>query len=540
MMLKTQAMHRFLLALLGVFILLFSLQSCKKENDPIVEEEPEPFVRLVQNQKFTSKAMSFDINYQVLLPAEYENSTDSFPVVYLLHGLGDDETAWTVGGLLQYHVDKYASTSIPMIYVMPTGFRSYYVNRYNNPKNYMYMFTNELVPLIDSLYRTKSNAQNRAVMGYSMGGYGAFILPVKNPDVFRTGVALSMSFRTNEQYLNESQSVYDYQWSPIFGGSGATGEDRFTDYYKQYSPFQFLLNPDDQSLLGLNLLFDCGDDEESLSVTNNELHQMLNDRAIPHEFRMRSGYHSWDYWRKSLPEALKYISYSVQQIPWLDESEPAEVGNLVADEKIIQDTVIDFHLDYRVVLPENYQTTTVDYPVILIFHQVDDNLGASSKNLLSLMVNQMTNSKLSPSILVEIPVAEASLPVQTEAAQALILLLKNDFRVANDREKWVIMGNRSGGRMCFDLFGSLSDQFQTCLLFDANLSETSSTQNTNQIYYLDICDKGVNYQVFNQLYLKLRKNEIPHEYRIRQGMATHNDFLLGVEESISFINNQIH
>jgi enterochelin esterase-like enzyme len=65
-----------------------------------------------------------------------------------------------------------------MIYVMPVGFNSYYVNKYNGQFPYMDMFVDELVPLVDSLFRTKPDPNHRAVMGYSMGGYGAMIMPV--------------------------------------------------------------------------------------------------------------------------------------------------------------------------------------------------------------------------------------------------------------------------------------------------------------------------------------------------------------------------
>lgn len=527
------------MALLGVAVMT-SLFSCTEKEDIIKEDPPKPFERLIKEQKFRSTAMSYDINYQVLLPAEYENSTDSFPVVYLLHGLGDDETAWTIGGLLQYYVDLYAATSVPMIYVMPEGFNSYYVNRYNKPKNYMHMFAHELVPLIDSLYRTKRSASQRAVMGYSMGGYGAFILPVKNPEIFKTGVVLSMSFRTNEQYLSEPQNVYDYQWSPIFGGGGATGQARFTEYFKQHSPFQFLLNPADQSLQGLNLLFDCGDDEESLSFTNNELHQMLNDRNIAHEYRMRSGGHEWSYWRKSYYEALKFISYAVQQIPYPDQSDPVEIGTIIADNKILQDTLANYQLNYRLVLPDNYLSTTNNYPVLIILHQMENDMNTASKNMLSLLVNQMNANKLSQSILVEIPLSASSASIPSSAIEALIAELKTDFRVANDSKKWVLLGNGNGGKMAYNCGQSLPTSIGTCLLFDANLLSPFNPQNQNQIYYLDICDKGANYQVNNQLYSKLRENNIPYEYRIRQGTTTENDFLKGVYESIPFIHQQIH
>ena len=240
---------------------MLSLFGCKGE--PIMVDEPIPFSRLLENQKLSSQIFKVDINYAVLLPEDYNESTDDYPVVYLLHGFGDNEKAWYTSGSIKYYSDLYNDQIVPMIYVMPIGYNTYYVNRYTGSYPYMDMITTELVPTIDSLFRTKQDKTARAVMGYSMGGYGALILPALNPDVFTVGVPLSMSFRTDEQYISEPQGVFDYQWGTIFGGKGASGEARLTDYFKQHSPFHFFSSSNKDEFAGLKFLIDCGDDEET-------------------------------------------------------------------------------------------------------------------------------------------------------------------------------------------------------------------------------------------------------------------------------------
>ncbi|MFZ4464543.1 MAG: alpha/beta hydrolase-fold protein [Bacteroidales bacterium] len=531
---KSKGYNILFFALLGVFASGFV--SCKKDLPQV--EEPKPFVRLLKNQQFKSNLLHRDIDYAVMLPVEYEDTTKSFPVVYLLHGWGDDETAWYIDGLIQYYVDQNAETTVPMIYVMPSCFNSYYMNKHNGQYPLMDMFVNELVPLVDSLFRTKNDPTQRSVMGYSMGGYGAMILPVKNPDVFKTGVSLSMSFRTNEQYINETQSVFDYQWAPIFGGSGISGEARFTEYFKQNSPFQFLQNTEDQSMMGLNLFFDCGDDEESLSETNNELHALLRNRGIPHEYRMRSGYHNWDYWKKSLPEALKYITYAVQKTPYPTQSEPVNYGEEIQTDKILEIQLENNSQLYRIVLPANYANETVDYPVILTFHESELNVPpVPSNKLLSLLNNQILETKLPPSILVEVPVSGSGISLET--AQNIIDELDANYRTSNNRNQWLMIGNRSGGRIAYDLIPHLSEKIHACLLFDAQLADNPTADTGNLVYYLDICDEGQNYISNNALYLDCRKNSIPHEYRVRQGLETYADFLNGLFEAISFIKKNL-
>jgi len=152
-----------------------------------------------------SNILGQNIKYSICLPAGYETSKDEYPVVYLLHGLGDNETAWVEYGRISQIADKAVEDGeiVPMIFVIPQGFRSYYVNFYDGSFNYQDMFIQELIPYIESNYRVKNDRQHRATIGYSMGGFGALILPLMNPEVFSACVPLSISVRTDEQYLFE-------------------------------------------------------------------------------------------------------------------------------------------------------------------------------------------------------------------------------------------------------------------------------------------------------------------------------------------------
>ncbi len=308
MKIKSGKINQRLLLLSVAILLLPGITGCERETDP--PDEPDPFERLLKDETYHSNILRRSMDFAVLLPAEYENSTDSFPVVYLLHGYNDDEKAWYRDGYIQYYADEHVDENGPMIFVMPEAFNTYYVNKYNGNYPMMDVLVTELVPLVDSMFRTIKNAQQRAVMGYSMGGYGALILPAKNPDVFKTGVLLSMSFRTDSQYVAEPQNVFDSQWGPIFGGIGAEGNARFTDYFLEYSPFHFFSDPANHYLWELNFMIDCGDDEEKLDVTNLELHELLLSLDYPHTFIMNHGGHSWDYWHGELPAALSFIGNS--------------------------------------------------------------------------------------------------------------------------------------------------------------------------------------------------------------------------------------
>lgn len=519
--------------MLLVLILMLSLFGCKGE--PIMVDEPIPFSRLLENQKLSSQIFKVDINYAVLLPEDYNESTDDYPVVYLLHGFGDNEKAWYTSGSIKYYSDLYNDQIVPMIYVMPIGYNTYYVNRYTGSYPYMDMITTELVPTIDSLFRTKQDKTARAVMGYSMGGYGALILPALNPDIFTVGVPLSMSFRTDEQYISEPQGVFDYQWGTIFGGKGASGEARLTDYFKQHSPFHFFSSSNKDQFAGLKFLIDCGDDEETLTITNDALHALMRDNQIPHEYRVRSGGHSFDYWKKSYPEALKFISNSVQGIPHPSNPEPVTIGERITSSDF--ESVEISGVEINILKPVDYATSTVDYPVVYVIHDYEEGQRESNvTEIFSLLRNGMTAGTLKNSMVVEVAVSES---LESDRIAEIISYVDTQYRALTDRASRVILGNALGGLHAANLAAENSSLFGSCFLFDAQLQEEGVNPQTGIFYYLDISDDGDSYRGYHHFYVKIRETDIGYEYRVRQGAESFQSFLNGLSESFPSLRNSL-
>ncbi len=527
-----------LFAILTVLSLSMGLAGCEKK--PTVDDGVDtiPFARLLEHQSFKSHILDRDIHYAILLPAEYENSTASFPVVYLLHGFGESETGWYKGGSAQYYIDQFAAETVPMIYVMPEGFNSYYVNKFDGSFPYMDMFVKELVPHIDSLFHTFKDARHRAVMGYSMGGYGALILPLKNPAVFKTAAVLSMSFRTDDQYKAEPQSVFNLQWGSIFGGSGTTGDQRLTDYFKNYSPFHFLVGSGSTTADGLNLFIDCGDDEETLSVTNNALHATLRDQNINHEFRVRNGAHSWDYWHSALPEALKYIGFAVRQMQYPDDPVPVDPGEQVPAERIISEQLSGSNLTFNVIKPAAYNETTALFPLIVMLHdRTQGQESLESQRLYSLLNTGMASSKLPQSLVLEIP-GQATI-ITHDILQQVLDQVKTKYRITDKKGQTVLAGNNKAGSIAWQLATGFSSTFGACLLFDASLPADASVVDPGISYYLDIPDNGINYMGYNALYFAIRQQDVPYEYRVRQGMPSSQSFLNGLSDSFLFMKDHL-
>ncbi len=522
---KNGQRYRKFLFPLGLLALPFIFSGCRDEEAP---SKNEPFVRLLEDQKLQSVILNRSIDYAVLLPEGYDKSGEEYPVVYLLHGYGDDETAWYKNGGIKSYVEKYTTESVPMIYVMPQGFNKYYVDKYNGSYPYMQMFVNELVPVIDELYRTKKDKSQRAVMGYSMGGFGALILPTKNPEVFSISVLLSMSFRTDEQYVSESQGSFDNQWAPNFGPHpGASEVERLTDYFKTHSPFHFFDQEDVSVYNNLKILIDCGDDEETLSKTNDDLHALMRDRQIEHEYRVRSGGHSFDYWKKSCPEALKFISNAVQGIEHPSEPIPFDIGTLINESDYTPLEVSGLTLN--VLKPTDYETSGVEYPVLYFIHDVDGGERMEEViDVFSLLRNAMTTSQLTKSIVVEIPDAEN---INNTFMEEIISQVDATFRTKESGMSRVIMANASGGIRATTIVSENPELFGSCFLMCAEL--TNEIADSNVFYYLDITDDCDDYDGYNKLYTQIRNTGLEYEYRVRQGGESYQSFLNGLGESLS-------
>lgn len=302
------------LCILGALLVLTSCGCSKKRVlPPVTPPDPaENFQRYVKDQELSSQTLHEYIKYSVFLPDDYAAATDTrYPVVYMLHGLGDDHNSWN-GNYLHANrkIQELESQGLgKMIYVFPQGYASYYCNFYDGSYNYMDMFVHELIPLIDSRYRTIPDKLHRAVTGYSMGGFGACALAEKHPELFSACAPLSMSVRTDWQYLEESQKGWNNQWGIIFGGVGQSGEGRLTDYYRQHCPIHYFNAANQAQLSTVHWYFICGDDEENLLYANDELHCVLRDNGYAHEYRVVDGGHSSSVWMPALNEVLPFFDY---------------------------------------------------------------------------------------------------------------------------------------------------------------------------------------------------------------------------------------
>ena len=153
----------------------------------------QPMGKIIEERTIKSSILSKAVKYTIYLPADYDHSERTYPVVYLLHGFTDDNTGWLQFGEINRYADKAIAdgTIPPMIIVMPNGDSSFYINSYDGKEKYEDFFIKEFMPSIEKTYRIKAEKRYRGVGGLSMGGYGSLIYALKYPDLFAATAPLS-------------------------------------------------------------------------------------------------------------------------------------------------------------------------------------------------------------------------------------------------------------------------------------------------------------------------------------------------------------
>ncbi len=268
---------------------------------------------LKESLTMKSTTLGKDVQYSVYLPFDYTTSNRSYPVLYLLHGFSDDETGWVQFGQSNYIADETIANgdAPPMIIVTPDAGISWYVNSYDGGERWEDFFINEFIPTIEKGFRVRSKKEFRAIAGLSMGGHGSLIMATKHPEMFTACVPLSAAVWTEDSALELKEQSWDHYFAQSYG-RGLKGTDRLTEHYRQNSVLEIVENANAEDLGKVRFYIDCGDDD-FLIKGNMALHTLMIDKKIPHEFRVRDGGHTWDYWRTALPEVLKFVGESFQR-----------------------------------------------------------------------------------------------------------------------------------------------------------------------------------------------------------------------------------
>ncbi len=218
--------------------------------------------KVFDNLSMNSKILNMERKYAVYLPPDYETSERSYPVLYLLHGAGDDQSGWIQFGEVLQIADKAIKegTSTAMIIVMPdanTGQRGY-TNDVKGNWRYEDFFFEEFLPFIEGKYRIRAEKRYRAVAGLSMGGGGSFYYALHRPDLFSAACPLSSS----TGLLNQEDTK---NYIKRMGGTDA-GQTEIDAWYEKYSVTEMVKNLPEEGIKAVRWYIDCGDDDFLLRV----------------------------------------------------------------------------------------------------------------------------------------------------------------------------------------------------------------------------------------------------------------------------------
>lgn len=263
--------------------------------------------KVFDNLTLSSKILKSERKYAIYLPPDYETSGRSYPVLYLLHGAGDDQTGWVQFGEVLNITDKALAdgTATPMIIVMPdanTGRRGYF-NDVKGDWNYEDFFFKELIPFVEKKYRTKTDKRSRAVAGLSMGGGGTFVYALHHPEMFSSACPLSAA--VGPFSLDDTKKS-------LTRNNPNLADSVVANYYNRQSVLALVNNMPDDQKKAVRWYIDCGDDD-FLFEGNALVHIAMRKKEVPHEYRVRDGGHTWTYWRGSLPKVLGFVSDAFHQ-----------------------------------------------------------------------------------------------------------------------------------------------------------------------------------------------------------------------------------
>jgi putative tributyrin esterase len=238
--------------------------------------------------EISSGLMHRVLPYCALLPNGYENSGECYPVLYILHGLFGRHDDWVERTGLAEEAFEHK-----LIIVTPEGGDGWYTDSATVPEEkYESYLVNELLPEIDGRYRTIGQRAGRAIAGLSMGGYGAFKLGFKRPELF----ALAASFSGAFDAPGRSDDAPGFDWESLrpsvlraFGKPGSRTRSE-NDLYRIVEEL-----PGEKVPELPFFYFDCGTEDGFLQA-NLRLKAALATRDIAHRFQQVDGCHDWEYW----------------------------------------------------------------------------------------------------------------------------------------------------------------------------------------------------------------------------------------------------
>jgi enterochelin esterase-like enzyme len=241
----------------------------------------------VKSHEYKSKSLGTDRKVMVYTPPDYEKSTVRYPVLYLLHGAGSDETSWTQRGQAHVILDNLIAEGKlkPLVVVMPFGFaaarapgaRGDAAENKMQREGFTKDFLGDVIPMIESNFRVYADREHRAIAGLSLGGAQALALGLSHTELFSRVAAFSPAMGAAN--------------NPATGG--VDFEMVLADAAKVNSQIRFLW-------------VSCGT-EDTLFESVRQFSNQLSQRKVEHIWKVTGGAHTYPVWQRNLNEVAPML-----------------------------------------------------------------------------------------------------------------------------------------------------------------------------------------------------------------------------------------
>jgi S-formylglutathione hydrolase FrmB len=252
------------------------------------------------------------VHYCVYLPSGYDTGANQrparrYPVLYFLHGLGDNEqTLFNSGGWTLLDDLREHHKMGDFLIAAPEGRRSFYINAADGTVRYSDFFLQEFMPEIEGKYRIRAGRAGRAISGVSMGGYGALRFAFAHPELFSAVSAQSAALITETPQQLDAASQTGTPLTAVL--APVFGRPIVASHWRENDPL-VLAKRNAAALRRQAIYFNCGqDDNYGFEKGAAALHRELEQEGVQHEYHPYPGDHSVTYFLSHFAEVMEFHS----------------------------------------------------------------------------------------------------------------------------------------------------------------------------------------------------------------------------------------
>jgi S-formylglutathione hydrolase FrmB len=263
-----------------------------------------------------SKILHRDVPYCVLLPSSYDapGGAAKYPVLYFLHGLGDNQQSLVNMGAWNLISDLRQQNKIgDFLIVTPQGWGTFYIDSADGRTRYSDFFLTEFLPFIEHKYRVRTDRGGRAISGISMGGYGAFRFAFAYPQKFSALSAESAALFSESPKLLDQGMASGAPRAKLLGNVFGSPID--AAHWRANDPFN-LARQNAAAISRLAIYFNCGaQDGYGFEEGAAAMDKILTSEKIPHTFKLYPGEHSLPYFLSHIGEVMEFHSREFAKHP---------------------------------------------------------------------------------------------------------------------------------------------------------------------------------------------------------------------------------